>query len=79
MNTIDNRIKKIISEQLSIKEKDILNYHSFSKDLGADSLDFIELIMKLEEEFNIEISDKDTEKFSTVKNTIDYIKNILKK
>lgn len=79
MNTIDTRIKKIISEQLSIKETDILSHHSFSKDLGADSLDSIELIMKLEEEFTIEISDKDTEKFSTVKNTIDYIKNILKK
>jgi len=77
MNTIDTRIKKIIAKQLGIKEKTILNHNSFLEDLGADSLDSIELIMKLEEEFNIEISDEDAEHFNTVKNVIDYINNIL--
>ena len=77
MNTIDDRIKKIISKQLGVKEKKILNNNSFLEDLGADSLDSIELIMKLEEEFNIEISDEDAEHFNTVKNVIDYINKIL--
>ncbi|CAL4043278.1 acyl carrier protein [Buchnera aphidicola] len=77
MNTISIRIKKIISKQLGIKEKDILDHNSFLEDLGADSLDAIELIMKLEEEFNIEISDEASENFNTVKNMIDYINTII--
>lgn len=77
MNTIDARIKKIIATQLGVKEKEILNDNSFLEDLGADSLDLIELIMKLEEEFNIEILDEDAEYFNTVKNVIDYINKTL--
>ncbi|QIQ41937.1 MAG: acyl carrier protein [Buchnera aphidicola (Microlophium carnosum)] len=75
MKNIEKRIKKIIVEKLGIKEDSIFNNASFIDDLGADSLDTVELIMALEEEFDIEISDEEAEKMNTVQNSIDYIKN----
>lgn len=77
MNIIEKKIKKIISEQLDIKESKIHKYSSLVEDLNADSLDSIELIMRLEEEFKIDISDDAAEEFDTVKNIIEYIKKIL--
>ncbi|QJC36800.1 acyl carrier protein [Enterobacteriaceae endosymbiont of Donacia vulgaris] len=71
-NSITNRIKKIIINQLGTK-KNIFHYSSFKKDLGADSLDTIEIIMALEEEFNIEILDEDAEKITTIQEAINYI------
>ncbi|CAL4323716.1 acyl carrier protein [Buchnera aphidicola] len=79
MNNIEIRIKKIISKKLDIKIEKIFNNAFFLEDLGADSLDIVELIMALEEEFNIEISDEDAEKITTVQKSIDYIKNQCKK
>ena len=73
MSSIDERVKKIVAEQLGVKEDEIQNSASFVEDLGADSLDTVELVMALEEEFDIEISDEDAEKIQTVKNAIDYI------
>jgi len=75
MKNIEKRIKKIIVEKLDIKEENIFNEASFINDLGADSLDTVELIMALEEEFDIEISDEEAEKINTIKQSIDYIKN----
>lgn len=79
MKNIENEIKKIISQKLDIKIEKIFNNSSFLDDLGADSLDIVELIMALEEEFNIEISDEDAEKINTVQNSIDYINKKYKK
>ncbi|MFI4819060.1 MAG: acyl carrier protein [Enterobacterales bacterium] len=79
MNKIEDKIKKIISKQFGIKIKNILNKTSFIKDLGADSLDIIELIMSFEENFNIEITDEKAEKITTVKEAIDFIKLKFKK
>jgi len=76
MHTIENRVKKIISEQLNIKESEINNTSSFLEDLGSDSLDSIELIMRLEEEFKIDIPDEISENFDTVEKVIKYIKNL---
>lgn len=73
MKNIENRIKKIIIEKLDIKKSDIFNDASFINDLNADSLDIVELIMALEEEFNIEISDEEAEKINTVKEAINYV------
>ena len=70
----DKKIKQIIADQLGIPEEEILNESSFVEDLGADSLDIVELIMAMEEEFEIEISDEDAEKLLTVQDTLDYIK-----
>ena len=69
------KVKKIIVEQLGVEEKEISAESSFIEDLGADSLDIVELIMALEEEFEIEIPDKDAEKITTVGDAVDYIKN----
>ncbi|QCI22211.1 acyl carrier protein [Buchnera aphidicola] len=79
MNNIEKRIKKIIFDKLDIEEKNIINQASFAEDLGADSLDIVELIMALEEEFDIEISDEEAEKISTVQKSIDYIKSRFQK
>jgi acyl carrier protein len=68
------RIKKIIVEQLGSEEADISLESSFIENLGADSLDIVELIMALEEEFDIEIPDSEAEKIGTVGNAVDYIK-----
>ncbi len=72
--TIEERVKKIVSEQLGIEDEDIAAESSFVEDLGADSLDTVELVMAFEEEFKIEIPDEDAEKILSVKNAIDYIK-----
>lgn len=69
------KIKKIIVEQLGVEEDEITMESSFIDDLGADSLDIVELIMALEEEFDLEIPDSEAEKVSTVGDIVDYIKN----
>ncbi len=71
---IIQRVKKIICEQLGVEEDDVKPEASFVEDLGADSLDTVELVMALEEEFGVEISDEDAENITTVQNVIDYIK-----
>ena len=73
MDNIVERVKKIVAEQLGVNEADIKNESSFVDDLGADSLDTVELVMALEEEFETEIPDEDAEKITTVKQAIDYI------
>ncbi|MCV2506204.1 MAG: acyl carrier protein [Candidatus Lightella neohaematopini] len=75
MNNVEERVKSIIAEQLSIKKEDIVNSSSFVDDLGADSLDTVELVMALEEEFNIEIPDEEAEKITTVQAAIDFIQS----
>ena len=72
MSDIEQRVKKIVSEQLGANEADVKNESSFVDDLGADSLDTVELVMALEEEFDCEIPDEDAEKITTVQNAIDY-------
>lgn len=67
------KVKKIISEQLGVPDTDVKPESSFVNDLGADSLDTVELVMALEEEFGVEIPDEDAEKIATVQNAIDYI------
>lgn len=74
MAEVDGKVKKIISEQLGVAEADVKPESSFVNDLGADSLDTVELVMALEEEFGIEIPDEDAEKIATVQNAIEYIK-----
>jgi acyl carrier protein len=74
MATVEEKIKKIICEQLDVAEKDVVPEASFVDDLGADSLDQVELIMAMEEEFDISIPDEDAEKIGTVQNALDYIK-----
>jgi acyl carrier protein len=73
VSTIEERVKKIVAEQLGVKLEDVTNEASFVDDLGADSLDTVELVMALEEEFELEIPDEEAEKISTVQNAIDYI------
>lgn len=70
---IEQRIKKIVAEQLGVKEDEIKNESSFVNDLGADSLDTVELVMALEEEFECEIPDEQAEKINTVQEAIDYV------
>ncbi|RXK32729.1 acyl carrier protein [Arsenophonus endosymbiont of Bemisia tabaci Asia II 3] len=72
-NSIESRVKKIIAEQLGVKEEEVANNSSFVEDLGADSLDTVELVMALEEEFDIEIPDEEAETITTVQAAIDYI------
>jgi acyl carrier protein len=69
------KVKKIIVEQLGVEEEDIALESSFIDDLGADSLDIVELIMALEEEFDLEIPDNEAEKITTVNDAVEYIKN----
>ena len=71
--SVEERVKGIVAEQLSISADEIKNESSFIDDLGADSLDTVELVMALEEEFDIEISDDEAENISTVQSAIDYI------
>lgn len=73
MASVEERIKQIVAEQLGVEEDQVTTEASFMDDLGADSLDTVELVMALEEEFDIEISDEDAEKIQTVQNAIDYI------
>ena len=79
MATVEEKIKKIICEQLDVAEKDVVPEASFVDDLGADSLDQVELIMAMEEEFDVSIPDEDAEKIGTVQNAIDYIKKAIEK
>ncbi|MCU4674777.1 MULTISPECIES: acyl carrier protein [Catenovulum] len=72
-NNIQERVYKIIVEQLGVKEEEITNEASFVDDLGADSLDTVELVMALEEEFDTEIPDEEAEKITTVQAAIDYV------
>jgi len=69
-----DRVKKVIADQLGLDVKEITMESSFVEDLGADSLDIVELIMALEEDFEIEIPDEDAEKITSVGNIVDYIK-----
>jgi len=73
MNT-EKKIKSIIADQLGIPEEEITNDASFVEDLGADSLDIVELIMAMEEEFEIEIPDEDAEKLLNVRDAFEYVK-----
>jgi len=73
MASIEERVKQIVAEQLGVDEEQVTDAAAFMDDLGADSLDTVELVMALEEEFDVEISDEDAEKIQTVKNAIDYI------
>ena len=73
MSSIEKRVKEIVAEQLGVDEAQVTNEASFMDDLGADSLDTVELVMALEEEFDIEISDEDAEKIQSVQDAVDYI------
>jgi acyl carrier protein len=73
MSTIEERVKKIVVEQLGVKEEEVKPEASFVDDLGADSLDTVELVMALEEEFDTEIPDEEAEKITTVQAAIDYV------
>jgi acyl carrier protein len=75
MENIEVRVKKIIAEQLGVNDAEIKTESRFIEDLGADSLDTVELVMALEEEFETEIADEDAEKITTVQLAIDYIKS----
>ena len=74
MENIEQRVNKIVAEQLGVNEADVKSESSFVNDLGADSLDTVELVMALEEEFECEIPDEEAEKITTVQQAIDYIK-----
>ncbi len=73
MSSVEDQVRAIIAEQLGIKADEIKNDASFVDDLGADSLDTVELVMALEEEFETEIPDEEAEKITTVQNAIDYV------
>ena len=77
MSSVEERVKKIVAEQLGAKEEDVTNGASFVDDLGADSLDTVELVMALEEEFETEIPDEEAEKITTVQLATDYINSQL--
>ena len=73
--SIEDQVKKIVAEQLGVKEEQVTADASFVDDLGADSLDTVELVMALEEEFECEIPDEEAEKITTVQQAIDYVKD----
>ena len=73
MSDIEGKIRNIICEQLDVSEDDVVLTASFVDDLGADSLDQVELIMAMEEEFDVSIPDEDAEKIATVKDAVDYV------
>ncbi len=73
MSSIEERVKKIVVEQLGVKEEEVNLNSSFVDDLGADSLDTVELVMALEEEFETEIPDEEAEKITTVQQAVDYV------
>ena len=75
MSSVEERVQKIIAEQLSVSEDQVTSEASFVDDLGADSLDTVELVMALEEEFEIDIPDEEVEKIVNVKDAVDYIKS----
>lgn len=78
MSNIDERVKSIVVKQLSVKREDVKNESKFIDDLGADSLDTVELVMGLEEEFDTEIPDEEAEKITSVQEAIDYVTKNLK-
>ena len=73
--SVEEKVKEIIVDQLGVDENQVVASASFIEDLGADSLDTVELVMALEEEFDVEISDEDAEKIAKVQDAIDYINN----
>ncbi|MFT5394508.1 MAG: acyl carrier protein [Gammaproteobacteria bacterium] len=73
MSNVEERVKQIVIEQLGVKDEEVTTEASFVDDLGADSLDTVELVMALEEEFNCEIPDEEAEKITTVQQAINYI------
>ena len=73
MSSVEERVKKIVVEQLGVTEDEVTLEASFVDDLGADSLDTVELVMALEEEFETEIPDEDAEKITTVQQAVDYV------
>ncbi|MEL7025234.1 MAG: acyl carrier protein [Pseudomonadota bacterium] len=73
MSSIEDQVKSIVAEQLGVNKEEVTNAASFVDDLGADSLDTVELVMALEEEFETEIPDEDAEKITTVQQAIDYV------
>lgn len=75
MSNVEERVKKIIVEQLGVNEDQVVNEASFVDDLGADSLDTVELVMALEEEFECEIPDEESANITTVQQAIDYVNN----
>jgi acyl carrier protein len=75
MENIEARVKKVIAEKLGVDEASIKNDASFVDDLGADSLDTVELVMALEEEFNCQIPDEDAEKITNVQEAVNYVKS----
>ncbi|MEZ5505509.1 MAG: acyl carrier protein [Gammaproteobacteria bacterium] len=72
-SNVEERVKKIVAEQLGVKLEEVTNDSSFVEDLGADSLDTVELVMALEEEFETEIPDEEAEKITKVQEAIDYV------
>ena len=78
MDNLENKIKEIIIDKFGIEESEITESASFTNDLGADSLDTVELIMEFEKEFNVSIPDEDAEKIATVGDAISYLKNNVK-
>jgi acyl carrier protein len=79
MSSIESRVKKIVVEQLGVKEEELKGDASFVEDLGADSLDTVELVMALEEEFETEIPDEKAEKITTIQDAINYIESNIDK
>lgn len=77
MSAIETRVKQVVAEQLGLKEAEISSESHFSDDLGADSLDTVELVMALEEEFEVEVPDEDAQGLTTVKATVEYIEKQL--
>ena len=73
MSSIEERVKQIVVEQLGVKDEEVAGDSSFVDDLGADSLDTVELVMALEEEFSCEIPDEESEKITTVQQAVDYV------
>jgi len=71
--TVETRVKEIVCEQLGVSDEEVTPQASFIDDLGADSLDIVELVMALEEEYELEISDEDAEKIKTVQDVVTYI------
>lgn len=77
LHNVEEKVKEVIANQLQVNLGDVTNDASFIEDLGADSLDIVELVMAMEEHFNLEIPDDEAEKIQTVQDAVDYIRNNL--